>query len=374
MNPVGIHYGYWTQSWASEPLQFVKKAQECGFDILEVNAPKIARMSDTERDVLKAAAAEAGLGLTYSIGLSADMDLVSPDVATRKKGIAFLQDISRAMKQMGGTVMAGVNYSSWPRKLAPGEDKRVLTDLAIEGVREAVKAAEDCNVLFCVEVLNRFEHFIMNTAAEGIEFAKRVGSPNCKIHLDTFHMNIEEDSIGDAIVEAGSWLGHFHLGEPNRRPPGRGRMPWPEICSALRKINYQGALVMEPFLVPGGDVGRDISVFRYLPGSDNRDEEATLSAQFVRSELQNSSRYVPYEYRGRQYWRRDRPGRLLAWSFPFRRTESSSSRTWPDAVARNLRCFTKNQFSRSTRDGALLGARWRRRTRYFRLSLLARPR
>src|SRR5215469_8529981 len=286
MNPIGIHYGYWTQSWASEHVQFVKKAQECGFDILEVNAPKIARMTDAERAVLKAAATDAGLDLTYSIGLSADMDLVSPDVATRKKGIAFLQDVSRAMKQMGGRVMAGVNYSSWPRKLAPGEDKRVLTDLAIEGVREAVKAAEDCNVLFCIEVLNRFEHFIMNTAAEGIEFAKRVGSPNCKIHLDTFHMNIEEDSIGEAIAEAGSWLGHFHLGEPNRRPPGRGRMPWPEICGALRKIDYQGALVMEPFLVPGGDVGRDISVFRYLPGSDNRDEEAALSVQFVRSELE----------------------------------------------------------------------------------------
>jgi D-psicose/D-tagatose/L-ribulose 3-epimerase len=61
-------------------------------------------------------------------------------------------------------------------------------------------------------------------------------------------------------------------------------MPWSEIFGALRKINYWGALVMEPFLVPGGDVGRDISVFRYLPGSDNRDEEAVRSVQFVRSE------------------------------------------------------------------------------------------
>ena len=284
MNPIGIHYAYWTQSWDSEPIQFVKSAKKCGFDILEVNAPKIARISDKERDALKGAAADAGLGITYSIGLSADMDLASEDAATRKKGIAFLQDVARAMKYMGGTVMAGVNYSSWPRKLLPGEDKRVLTDRAVDGVREAVKAAEDCGVLFCVEVLNRFEHFIMNTAAEGIAFAERVESPNCKIHLDTFHMNIEEDSIGGAIVESGSWLGHFHLGEPNRRPPGRGRMPWSEIFGALRKINYEGALVMEPFLVPGGDVGRDISVFRYLPGSDNRDEEAVRSVQFVRSE------------------------------------------------------------------------------------------
>lgn len=284
MNPIGIHYGYWTQSWGSEPLQFVQRAKKCGFDILEVNAPKVTLMTDAERDVLKGAVADAGLSLTYSIGLKSDMDLVSEDVAPRKKGIAFLQDVARAMKYMGGTILAGINYSSWPRQLLPGEDKRILTDRAIEGVREAIKAAEDNDVIFCVEVVNRFEQFIMNTAAEGIAFAERVGSPNCKVLLDTFHMNIEEDSLRGSIIEAGNWLGHFHLGETNRRPPGRGRIPWPEIFGALREINYQGAVVMEPFLLPGGEVGRDISVFRDLLGNADLDEEAARSAQFVRSE------------------------------------------------------------------------------------------
>jgi D-psicose/D-tagatose/L-ribulose 3-epimerase len=212
------------------------------------------------------------------------MDLASEDAATRKKGVAFLQDVARAMKVMGGNVLAGINYSSWPRKLFPGEEKNKLVDRSIEGVREAIKTAEDCEVIFCVEVVNRFEQFMMNTAAEGIAFAERVGSPNCKILLDTFHMNIEEDSLGGSIAEAGSWLGHFHLGEPNRRPPGLGRMPWPEIFGALKKINYQGAVVMEPFLVPGGEVGRDISVFRDLLGNADLDEEAALSVQFVRAE------------------------------------------------------------------------------------------
>jgi D-psicose/D-tagatose/L-ribulose 3-epimerase len=284
MNPVGIHYGYWTQSWGSDPIQFVKRAQKCGFDILEVNAPKVTRMNTSEREALKSAAADAGLALTYSIGLTADMDLASEDAATRKKGVAFLQDVARAMKVMGGNVLAGINYSSWPRKLFPGEEKNKLVDRSIEGVREAIKTAEDCEVIFCVEVVNRFEQFMMNTAAEGIAFAERVGSPNCKILLDTFHMNIEEDSLGGSIAEAGSWLGHFHLGEPNRRPPGLGRMPWPEIFGALKKINYQGAVVMEPFLVPGGEVGRDISVFRDLLGNADLDEEAALSVQFVRAE------------------------------------------------------------------------------------------
>jgi D-psicose/D-tagatose/L-ribulose 3-epimerase len=290
MNPIGMHYGYWTQYWGSEPLQFVKRAKKCGFDILEVNAPKVARMSDAERDVLKGAIADAGLSLTYSIGMTADMDLVSENTATRRKGIAFLQQVARAMKQMGGTVLAGINYSSWPRKLLPDEDKQILTDRAIEGVREAIKAAEDNDVIFCVEVVNRFEQFIMNTAVEGIAFAERVGSPNCKILLDTFHMNIEEDSLGGSIVEAGNWLGHFHLGETNRRPPGRGRIPWPEIFGALRQINYQGAVVMEPFLLPGGEVGRDISVYRDLLGSADLDEEAARSVQFVRSEQEKSSK------------------------------------------------------------------------------------
>ena len=289
MNPIGMHYGYWTQYWGSEPLQFVKRAKKCGFDILEVNAPKVARMSDAERDVLKGAIADAGLSLTYSIGMTADMDLVSEDTATRQKGIAFLQQVARAMKHMGGTVLAGINYSSWPRKLLPDEDKQILTDRAIEGVREAIKAAEDNDVIFCVEVVNRFEQFIMNTAAEGIAFAERVGSPNCKILLDTFHMNIEEDSLGGSILEAGNWLGHFHLGETNRRPPGRGRIPWPEIFGALRQINYQGAVVMEPFLLPGGEVGRDISVYRDLLGSADLDEEAARSVQFVRSEQEKLS-------------------------------------------------------------------------------------
>ena len=286
MNPIGIHYGYWTQFWSSDPLQFIDRAKRCGFDVLEVNAVIVGRMPDQERSRLRAAAEKANLTLTYSIGMKDDVDLTSSDAATRKRGVALLDDVSRAMKQMGGTILAGINYSSWPRKLQPDEDKKALTDRAVEGVREAIKTAEDCGVLFCIEVVNRFEHFLMNTAAEGLAFVERVQSPNCKLLLDTFHLNIEEDSMSDAIRQAGPMLGHFHIGEPNRRPPGRGRMPWAEIFGALHDINYQGAIVMEPFLLPGGDVGRDISVFRDLLGSGDLDAEATESAKFVRSQLQ----------------------------------------------------------------------------------------
>jgi D-psicose/D-tagatose/L-ribulose 3-epimerase len=290
MNPIGIHFGYWTQYWDVDQLPFIEKARKTGFEVLEVRAQKIARMSKEELDTLKGAAKDAGLDLTYSIGMTEDMDLVSEDASVRKNGVTLLQNLCRNMKHMGGKIMAGINYSSWPRKLLPGEDKRAATDRAIEGVREAVKAAEDCGVIFCLEVVNRFEHFIMNTAAEGIAFAKRVESPNCKILLDTFHMNIEEDSFRDSLLESKRWLGHFHLGETNRRPPGMGRMPWPEIFGALREIDYQGAVVMEPFLVPGGEVGRDISVYRDLLGNDDLDDLVTRSVKFVRSEQEKAAK------------------------------------------------------------------------------------
>lgn len=88
-----------------------------------------------------------------------------------------------------------------------------------------------------------------------------------KVMLDTFHMNIEEDSITDAIRKSGALLGHFHAGEANRRCPGPGgRFDWAEIGKALKQISYDGYVVMEPFVTMGGQVGRDISIWREWKG------------------------------------------------------------------------------------------------------------
>ena len=100
-------------------------------------------------------------------------------------------------------------------------------------------------------------------------------------------MNIEEDSFYDAIVKAGDKLGHLHTGETNRRAPGRGRMPWSEIGAALKAVNYQGSIVTEPFLMPGGEVGRDISVYRDLSLGVDLDAEAKWACEFMRENLAN---------------------------------------------------------------------------------------
>jgi len=111
---------------------------------------------------------------------------------------------------------------------------------------------------------------VLNTAEEAVRFCQDVDSPHVKILLDTFHMNIEEDSLPYAIRQAGDLLAYMHVGEGNRKVPGKGHLPWGGMGTALREIGFDGRIVMEPFVQQGGQVGKDIKVFRDL--SDGADE------------------------------------------------------------------------------------------------------
>lgn len=288
-NPIGIYYAYWTHEWDADFLPYVEKVKRLGFDTLEVNSGTVTRMSRGERDRLKNAAADAGIELTFCIGLPHAYDIASPEREVRRTGIEYLKDQARMVSEMGGRGIGGIIYAAWPGQLPVGEsDRRPWTDRSVESMKEAIKTAEECGVIFNVEVVNRFEQFILNTAQEAVEYVERVGSPNVKILLDTFHINIEEDSFREAILTAGKRLGHFHIGETNRRPPGRGRIPWDEVIGALGDIDYRGAIVMEPFLMPGGQVGSDIRVYRDLSVGVDLDEEAARACRFIREKLERA--------------------------------------------------------------------------------------
>lgn len=286
MNKIGIYYAYWVRDWDVDFHPFVEKAAALGFDLLEVNAGTVAALSRAERRNLKAHAEEKNIALSYCIGLPPQYNLASPDMVVHKRGIVYLQNLAKAIGEMGGGQLGGIIYGAWPAALPAGEtDKRPFVERSITGMREAIKAAEDNDVLFDVEVVNRFEQFLLNTCAEAIAYVEAVGSPNIGILLDTFHMNIEEDFIGEAIIQAGDHLKHFHVGENNRMPPGYGHLPWTEVSAALRRIGYAGAVVMEPFVTPGGAVGRDIRVYRDLSVGMDLDEEARKALLFLRGVL-----------------------------------------------------------------------------------------
>ena len=283
---VGIFYAYWVHDWDVDFHPLVDRAAEIGFDVLEVNAGTVANMTAAERKALKSHADDRGLDLSFVVGLQKQYDISSTDKSVRRKGIGFLQKIAAAVGQIGGGPVGGIIYGAWPATLPDWDgDKRPYFDRSVASMKEAIKAAEDNNVTFNMEVVNRFEQFIINTCEEAINYVEAVGSTNAKIMLDTFHVNIEEDFFSKAILEAGDLLGHFHVGENNRMPPGYGHIPWAEIGSVLRQINYRGYVVMEPFLMPGGEVGRDIKVFRDLGLDMNLDEEARKALQFIRGVL-----------------------------------------------------------------------------------------
>ena len=286
MSKIGIYYAYWTHDWDADFFPFVDKVADLGFDVLEVNAGTIANMTSEERASLKAHADDKDIALSYCIGLPKKYDIASEEGAVRETGIAFLQKMAGAIGEMGGGNLSGIIYSYWPGTLPEGEtDTRPYFERSVASMKEAIKAAEDNNVFFCMEVVNRFEQFLLNTCDEAIAYVDAVGSPNAKILLDTFHMNIEENFIGETIEKAGDKLGHLHIGENNRMPPGYGHIPWTELGNALRRINYGKMVVMEPFLMPGGEVGRDIKVFRDMSVGLELDEEARKALLFMRGVL-----------------------------------------------------------------------------------------
>jgi len=234
---------------------------------------------------LKKRAENAGVILTAGYGPNASENLASCEPETVKNAINFYADILQKLEILNIHTIGGGIYSYWPVDYSRPIDKAGDWARSVKNVRTVGKIAQECGVEYCLEVLNRFEGYLLNTCAECKEFVNEVQVPSVKIMLDTFHMNIEEDSMISAILLAGDQLGHFHVGENNRRLPGKGNLPWYQIGAALRSIGYDKNIVMEPFVKSGGGVGSDIKIWRDLSkgaSQEQLDEDAKNSVEYLK--------------------------------------------------------------------------------------------
>ena len=291
MNKIGVHFGYFNRDWNTDFIKRIEQAKRVGLDILEVAPAPLLALTKWQRDEIAAAAKTNEIELTFSVGLSLEQDLSSENEAIRRNGIQFTTDAFRIMSEMGSKMYSGVDIAAWNKTFTEGiTDKSAAWDRSVSSVKEIMKLAEIQGITFAVEVVNRYESSLVNTAEEAVKYVEAVGSPNCKILLDTYHMNIEEDSFSGAIRLVGNHLGHFHVGESNRKPPSKtGKMPWDEIAGALKEIDYQGAIVMEPFIKMGGEVGRDIKVWRDISKGASEEEMEQLltnAAMMLREKMQ----------------------------------------------------------------------------------------
>ena len=279
MRSVGIGLMYWANTWSDNQLPFLAKASQAGFDVAEISLLKGGDIDVAAyRDTLK----RLGLQPYCIMGLNPATDITSPDHHIQRTGIEYIKRALETVAKLGSPILCGLPYIQWMYFPKDG-DFQGYRERCAEALREVAVTAADHNVTICLEIINRYETFIFNTVADGLGFLQQVDHPSIKLHLDTYHMNMEENHIADAIRLADDQLGHFHCVDSNRKLPGKGHLDWGSIRQALDDVGYEGGLVVEAFPLPDTETGRTVNTWR--PLVDDLDADASATVAFLRARL-----------------------------------------------------------------------------------------
>ncbi|GAB3252962.1 sugar phosphate isomerase/epimerase family protein [Kineosporia babensis] len=262
MNPLGVHALVWAGSTSREEVELaVRSTKEAGYDLLEFSLH-----DGLDMDVAHARAEleKAGLQVACSRGLAPDADVSSEDPAVVARGAQLLSSSLEITAGLGGKMFAGALYSAFGKASQPLSDRGrsnvvgVLRDLAAQ-------AAKD-DVTLMLEICNRYETNVINTAHDALLLADDIGADNVKIHLDTYHMNIEETDMVRPVLEVGDRLGYVHIGENHRGYLGSGHIDFTGFFHALADIDYTGPITFESFssavVAPG--LSNDLAIWRNL--------------------------------------------------------------------------------------------------------------
>ena len=264
----GVNSWVWVSPLTtSELASLAPKVKAMGFDWIEL---PLEGLNDFDYAAAGQIVRDHGLGVSVCAAMGADRDLIHEDSAIRENGVSYIRHCIDAVSTIGGTNIVGPIYSAVGRTWQQTADERARdVDMLVSQLSLLAKAAHDKGAVLCIEPLNRFETSFINTAAQVIEVIDRVDSPGCKILLDTFHMNIEEKSLGAAIRAAGARLAHFHACENDRGAPGSGNVTWGEVAAALNEIGYNGAVVIESFTDKVKSIARAAAIWRaFEPSQD----------------------------------------------------------------------------------------------------------
>jgi D-psicose/D-tagatose/L-ribulose 3-epimerase len=282
MARIGVNAWVWTSPVnTNEFTRLAPMVKKMGFDLIEFG---IEGTGDLDYARGAQIARENGLGVSVCAAMGPDRDLIHSDEAIRKNGIEYVRHCIDAAKTLGAPHVVGPLYSAVGRTWQSTEDERKRdTDLLVKQLKELSKYAGDRGIKLGVEPLNRFETSFMNLAAQAIDVVDRVDHPACGILLDTFHMNIEERSIGDAIRAAGKRAIQIHTCENDRGAPGSGHVPWREVADACRDIGFKGPYVIESFTNKVKSIARAAAIWRNF--APTQDALAEGGLRFLRETL-----------------------------------------------------------------------------------------
>jgi D-psicose/D-tagatose/L-ribulose 3-epimerase len=283
-NALGVHALVFAGGTTPDEItRTVEQTKAAGFDLLELSLHDVANLDTAHA---KAALDAAGLDVVCSRGLAFSADVSSEDPETVARGAQLLADSLDVVEALGGTHFTGALYSALGKYGAPlsptGRDNvvGVLTDLAADAARRGMTLG--------LEICNRYETNVINTAADALRLADDIGADNVLIHLDTYHMNIEEDDLARPVRLVGDRLGYVHVGENHRGYLGSGHLDFTSFFHALAEIDYRGAITFESFssAVVSPTLSNDLAIWRNL--WDDGPALARHAGDFLRAGLEGS--------------------------------------------------------------------------------------
>jgi len=262
MNPLGVHALVWAGDLTPESTRkVISQSKQAGFDLVELSlhGPKVMNLALT-RDLLQ----EYGLQLGCSRGLTFAADVSSEDPDCVARGIALLEEGVNVTAALGGKYFGGILYGAMAKY--PGPLSAKGRQNAVDAVKRMADYALTKGVTLGLEVVNRYETNHLNTALQALEMLDKVDAPNVVVHLDTYHMNIEEADFMQPVLACGKRLGYVHIGESNRGYLGSGTVDFAQFFKALTLIDYQGVITFESFssTVVNEDLSNALAIWRNL--------------------------------------------------------------------------------------------------------------
>lgn len=261
-NSLGVHALVFAGGTTPDDMSvIIDQTRAAGYDILELSLHDATSLDVADaRTKLEA----AGLGIVCSRGLAFAADVSSDDPQVVERGAKLLHDSLQITHDLGGTHFTGALYSAlgkYGHQLSAAGRANVvatLKDLAVE--------AQGKGMTLGLEICNRYETNVINTAADALRLADDIGHDNVLIHLDTYHMNIEEDDLVRPVHLVGDRLGYVHIGENHRGYLGSGHLDFTAFFHALADIDYTGPITFESFssAVVSPTLSNDLAIWRNL--------------------------------------------------------------------------------------------------------------
>ena len=286
MARLGIHSFVWTDGATEDSLiAAMEKSAACGYRLIELAYLKPEKFN---LDRLGQRAKSLDLDIAVTMGLPPSGDVSSEDGDAVKRGEAILADAVQAVRDIGGSKLGGILYSAHTKYARVPTDRGRKNSIA--AIAKAGDIAQKAGVDLVLEVVNRFETNLLNTTAQGVDFIRQTGSESVRLHLDTFHMNIEEANPAAAIRLAGDKLGYFHIGESNRGYLGDGTINFDLMFDALLDIDYSRDITFESFSSAVVDEGLTVACAIWRDTSTDNKPLAEHAKQLIDLKMAEAKR------------------------------------------------------------------------------------